>query len=413
MPCRPKSRIVVAKRQALLLKHSRPQIALTAIIFLATSAVAEESATENPAGFSYGKKGFQYDSGDGRNFLWFGVRLQSRYSNSLNEVLSEPGQPSSRSEDLSLNRGRLKLGGHLFTPRFAVYSEYDFTKDNLLDLRATYEFAPWLSLRAGQWKSEFNRERVDSSGAQQFVERSVATPFFTIDRQQGVMASGRIAAGRQFDSSFWFGRLSGAGRGGNLSKAEGLWMGRWQWNVTRRVLGFSQSDLGRRDAAAGSIAVAAVTGESRYTSFSGAGGGQLPGYAEGSSDRYRIRQVMLETAWQYHGFSWQQEYHRKEITDRVTNSEQKFRGGYAQAGMFFSELWQQFPRPLELALRYAEVRAGELSNELVERESTVAANWFFAGHRNKLTVDASHLRQSELMRTSKETRIRLQWDVSF
>jgi len=40
----------------------------------------------------------------------------------------------------------------------------------------------------------------------------------------------------------------------------------------------------------------------------------------------------------------------------------------------------------------------------------VAANYFFAGHRNKVTLDYSHLTQPGF---TPEDRVRLQWDVSF
>jgi len=376
-------------------------------------AAADTDSSKEEGGFSYGKKGLQYESADGANFLWFGVRLQSRYSNSEIDHDDEPGRASENSAETKLNRGRLKLGGHLFSPRFAVYSEYDFSKDQLLDLRVTLEVAPWLSIRAGQWKSEFNRERIDSSGAQQFVDRSIATPWFTVDRQKGIVASGRLAAGKTLDSSYWFGRLSGAGRGGDLDDADGLWMGRYQWNFTKRVLGFSQSDIGRRDRPAGSVAIAAISGKSMYTQFSGAGGGQILGFEGGQADRYEIRQALFETAWQYRGFSWQQELHWKKIRDSVSKREERIVGGYAQAGLFVSELWDGAPEPLEFALRYAEVDPDGGDNEGKERESVVAANWFFNGHRNKLSADVSRVLRRDVADNETETRVRLQWDVSF
>jgi len=390
---------------------------LAAAIFVGAviprQAAADDKPASDPGGFSYGSKGLQYQSADGNNFLWFGVRLQGRYTNSAIDYDEFPGQPSKEGTEIKLNRGRLKLGGHLLTPKLAVYTEFDFTKDQLLDLRVTYEFASWLSIRAGQWKSEFNRERIDSSGAQQFAERSIVTPWFTIDRQKGVVVFGRVGAGKAFDSSYWFGRLSGAGRGGDIDDADGLWMARYQWNFTRRVPGFGQGDLERRDNPAGSIAVAAISGKSMYTAFSSAGGGQLPGYSAGTSDRYRIRQTLLETAWRYRGFSWQQELHWKNITDSVTNTEQRLLGGYAQAGMFFSEIWQKFPEPLEIALRYASVDPGEKPDDRIEREYMLATNWFFNGHRNKLTADIARVDRRNVADTNTETRVRLQWDVSF
>jgi len=103
----------------------------------------------------------------------------------------------------------------LFTPlrpekperRRQACSEYDFVDSRLLDLRATYKFADWLSIRVGQWKSEFNRERIDSSGKQQFVERSIVTPWFTIDRQQAVLASGLLGKPSDLVMPWMFGLL--------------------------------------------------------------------------------------------------------------------------------------------------------------------------------------------------------------
>jgi phosphate-selective porin OprO/OprP len=387
-------------------------LTLGVIAIAASNGLAQESdANDGESRFSYGSKGLQYLSPEEDNFLWFGVRLQTRYTNFKDDIDDPPGQVTEEKGEVKLNRGRLKLGGHLLTPKFTVYTEYDFTKDQLLDFRASYEFAPWFSLRAGQWKSEYNRERIDSSGAQQFVDRSIATPWFTIDRQKGVVASGRLGAGTPHDSSYWFGRLSAAGRGGDIDDADGFWMGRYQWNFTRRVLSFSQSDLGQRKQAAGSIAIAAVSGDSKYTSFSGSGGGQLPGYVEGEPDQYHIEQALFESAWQLRGFSWQQELHWKQVKDSIAGTEQSWTGGYVQAGMFFSEIWSSIPEPLEFAIRFASVESGD--NVADEKEFVLAANWFFNGHRNKLTSDISRRTVRGADGTEHESRLRLQWDVSF
>lgn len=381
----------------------------------ATSAPAEDGSTgepsENP--FSYGDKGLQFDDGTGNNFLWFGVRVQTRWSGSRVTDDEVPGAPVSSSDELAINRARMKLGGHVLRPALTVYSEYDLVGDFLLDLRATYEFTDWLSVRIGQWKSPFNRERIDSSGAQQFVERSVVTPWFTIDRQQGVVFSGRLAPESRVDTSYWFGWLTGAGRGGDADDAEGLWLARLQWNVTGRVLGFSQSAISRPREAAGSIAIGAVSGKSGFTAYSSAGGGQLPDFSDGAPDRYRIEQLMIETAWQHGGFSWQQEIHWKQIEDTEAGGRTRLIGAYAQAGMFFSDLYGAFPDPLELAIRVAAVDPDRGRSGASEKELTLGANWFFKGHRNKLTLDLSRVDRRDAPDTNRSNRVRLQWDWSF
>jgi hypothetical protein len=190
------------------------------------------------------------------------------------------------------------------------------------------------------------------------------------------MASGRVGKGSRGDTSYWFGWLSGAGRGGDTSDADGLWLGRAQWNFNGRVLGFSQSAIGRPGEPAGSVAVAAVTGRSGYTAFSSAGGGQLPGFVDGEPDQYRLEQVMLETAYQHGGFSWQQELHWKSIDDSLNGETRRLIGGYAQAGMFFSEIHASFPEPLELAIRFARVDPDRDLGDDTEKEYTLASNWF-------------------------------------
>ncbi len=392
-----------------------PVTVLCILILIAgfsASANAQDEETQTSA-FSYGEQGLQYESSDGLNFLWFGVRLQTRASNSAIRQDEIPGNPTDRNRDFKINRGRLKLGGHLVSPAFTVYTEYDFSTDTLLDLRATYEFASWLSIRAGQWKSEFNRERIDSSGKQQFADRSILTPWFTIDRQKGLMASGRFAEGQTWDSSYWFGRVSGAGRGGDIEDADGMWLARYQWNFSGRVLPFSQSNLSKRDSPAGSVAFAFVSGNSAYTSFSSNGGGQLPGYVDGRPDQYQIQQMLAETAWQGHGFSWQQELHWKSIEDRVNGTDRKLLGIYVQAGMFFSEVWDAVPEPLEFAARFAYIDLDRGLSGDREWEFSVAANWFFNGHRNKLTTDLAYINRQMASETDTHVRFRLQWEWSF
>lgn len=388
------------------------KLTVTACLIAVPVVAAGEKAETSP--FSYGDQGWQYDDGTGDNFAWFGVRLQTRAANSRVTQTELPGDPVSQDSELAINRARLKLGGNVFSEDFTFYSEYDLVDSRLLDLRATYRFSDFLRVRTGQWKSEFNRERVDSSGKQQFVERSVVTPWFTVDRQQGVVASGRIGKGAPADSSYWFGWISGAGRGGDPSDADGLVLARWQWNFTGNLLGFSQSAVGRPDMPEGSVAVAAVSGNTPYTSFSSDGGGQIPGFSEGvTPGQYYLRQWLFETAYQHKGFSWQHEFHWKAINDELTGRTRRLRGGYAQAGMFFSESIDGFPEPLELAFRYARVDPDRDLPGDYEEEWTVAANWFFNGHRNKLTIDLSRVFRRLAPETDTSNRVRLQWDWSF
>ena len=152
--------------------------------------------------FYYGKKGLTYDP-EGLTNLWIGVRLQTRFDDYPGQNPSAADLRPERDSELDLNRGRLKGGGPLGAEWLDVYFEYDQPSDYLLDLRATLKLTDQLFLRVGQWKSDFNRERIDSSGKQQMTERSISNYWFAIDRQPGVALSGRFANGTSADSNWW------------------------------------------------------------------------------------------------------------------------------------------------------------------------------------------------------------------
>ncbi len=83
-------------------------------------------------------------------------------------------------------------------------------------------------------------------------------------------------------------------------------------------------------------------------------------------------------------------------------------------GYFFHELLPSFPEELEIAARWAFVDPDTTVPDDRRHELTLAVNWFFAGHRNKLTVDASRLTLEVPGGADlAEDRVRVQWDVSF
>ena len=382
----------------------------------APSAGAQENPlADDPAAVSVRyDKGLEIETADGNYRFHFNLRAQLRYTNADTDEHPQPGDILESSDDFSINRGRVKLGGHAYRPWLEHYTEYDVVGNRLLDLRFNIQPKEEIGVRIGQYKVLYNRERVDSSGKQQFVERSIVTRPFTLDRQSGITMLGRLFSDTAADSSYTLGVFTGTGRGGD-SDDDGrpLYAARWQWNFLGRVLGFSQSDIGRRGEPAASLSIAGATNRSRFTRFSSAGGGQLEGFGNGESGQYDTEQWMLEAAYQSKGLSFQGEYHEKDIEDRATMLVTELSGYYAQLGYFFHELSESFPQPLEMAVRYARVDRASVP-ELSGEESTLAVNWFFSGHNNKITADFSHLRDFEEGPGSESGwRARLQWDVSF
>ena len=383
-----------------------------------SQATVTEAAEPEPGGdgfkaVEYGKDGLDIRSRDGNFAAHIDWRAQLRFTSRDFDDPIAPN-PDDREGDFAVNRARFKLGGHAYRTWLTYYLEYDFPRSALLDLRFSLKARDELQLRVGQWKVPLNRERVDSSGKQQFAERSIVTPWFTLDRQQGANVYGRLWSGRRADSWYNLGVYSGTGRGGVGSNERPLVLGRWQWNFLKRDLPFSQCDLKKHERPTGTIAVAAASWQGPYTAFSTAGGGALPGFPVGNKDSYKVEQAVLETAFMYRGFSWQQEIHRKRVETVATGKTTELEGWYAQVGYFFHGVFEWFPKKLEIAIRLAQVDPDVALEEGHLGEATMAFNYFFYGHRNKLTLDISRINDRSGEPGKRwENRVRLQWDVSF
>jgi phosphate-selective porin len=391
----------------------RRVLSAVALILLLGAPAHGQQATDDapPVKISYGEEGLTLESADGRFGASVGLRAQFRWSYPLDDdpiTADEFDDPDNA--EFAIRRARVKFGGHAYSRTITYYTEYEILSNRLLDLRATLERWPAFQVRIGQWKPEYNRERRDSSGEQQFVDRSIVNRTFTIDRQPGMMVFGRLFPGERADSRYFAAVLSGAGLNNFDDEGTPMWFGRYQWNPLGRDLEFSQSDVTIRKSPAASIATAFLGNRSRYTRYSSSGGGELDGFPSDLAERYDIRQALVEAAYHFKGLSFQAEYHRKRIDDRVTTVRTSMDGAYAQAGYFFHQLWPSVPRPLELAFRAAYVDGDP--SAIVRRELSVAGNWFFNRHRSKLTLDVSRLTTTDPTVDGGVWRARFQWDIS-
>lgn len=69
---------------------------------------------------------------------------------------------------------------------------------------------------------------------------------------------------------------------------------------------------------------------------------------------------------------------------------------------------------MEIAARYANYVPDKQTIQNNEDELSIATNWFFKGHKNKLTLEFSWFDYETIEGTVDSTsRFRVQWDVSF
>ena len=251
------------------------------------NAVANAVDANSPIKVSYGSKGFRFETRDGNfqtNLQW---RAQMRYTN---PYASDPRQASnfedSGSSSFEPRRLRMKIGGHGFQPWLKYYFEVDLqpardvddssskASARVIDYRIDLAKWDWGGIRVGQWKIDLNRERVDSSGRQQFVARSIVNRAFTVDRQIGVQLRGHLFKNTPADMRYYAGVFNGEGRGVRNSSNDHLYMGRLQWNFLGRDLGFRQTDVEFTEKPTGSFAIAGFTNTSACTRWSSSGCGK-------------------------------------------------------------------------------------------------------------------------------------------
>lgn len=363
---------------------------------------------------NYGSKGFEFRTTDNNYLLQIQSRFQFRAYTPFNkESMNYQSFDTEVKRGFVLNRARLKVGGNAYRPWLKFFWEYELASNKLLDFRFMVEKFSWLKLKVGQWKVHYNRERVISSGRQQTVDRSILIYPFTIDRQQGVSLYGNIGQGIG-SFNYWISVLTGTGRGakGN-DDGHLMYMSRLQWNMFGKEVKFIGSDLNHSKTPKGLLAIAAVTNRSAYTRFSADGGGHLPGFENSSSGQYRVNQFLIESAFMYKGFSWQQEFHWKEIDDTKLDELTHLYGNLVQAGFFLHSIIEWFPPQLEIAGRYAFYYPDRNIKDKKNTEYSATINWFFNGHNNKLSADISYLKVEESINKSiSDWRYRLQWDIS-
>src|SRR5690606_6608870 len=151
--------------------------------------------------FKEDKKGFGVVSGDSLYSVKFQFRMQNRaayVSESLDDL-------AAKSFELRVRRLRLKLEGFVYDPKLTYYIQLSFSRGDM-DWRGTensvvntspnvirdaviyYNPTENLKFGFGQTKLPGNRQRVISSGDQQFVDRSLVNETFNIDRDFGFFA---------------------------------------------------------------------------------------------------------------------------------------------------------------------------------------------------------------------------------
>ncbi|MBN8219834.1 MAG: hypothetical protein J0L53_02870 [Spirochaetes bacterium] len=386
-----------------------------------------------PVGVEYvSGKGLTFDTGDGKFAATMQHRLQFRYAYPFDADPRSIANLNEEGHSFMVRRARFKLSGHAFKPWLKYNFQYDWSQPILRDFWIGVERFSWLQLRVGRGKVIYNDERVSSSGAQQFVNRSIVNDVFTIDRQQGVQLLGRVLPNTPADFSYVVGVFAGRGVGERLNDDTNLmYAARLQWNAIGDPIEFTQSDYKSTQKWQLNIAAGAATNQSNCTAFEtdatscrsvpGSNYTTTIGTAAGTvrPGQFQVDQAVFEIRSIYKGLYFKHEAHVKRITDQGTATtpwprEAEMWGGLVQLGYFPHNAWDAIPSELEVAGRMAFVDPNINIAGNDQYEYTGILNWFANGHSNKISFEVTHhVLQNPAGGYASEQRYRSQWEFSF
>lgn len=329
---------------------------------LGKTTVKQQETSTKPNGkvpyFSF-KNGIGIASPDSSYSLNIRFRIQNRaLMNTVSDEDFSPGSFEGR-----VRRCRLSFTGHVVNPKLSYYLQLSFSRGDMdwsvadvttqnvspnvvRDAMIFYKPNPNLQLGMGQGKLPGNRQRVNSSGALQFYDRSLVNATFTPDRDFGFFGVYTLKGSHGGVTLFKGAISTGEGRNSNLSNHGLAYTSRVEYlpfgNFTDGG-DYFEGDLARESKPKLSLAAGYMLNDMAVRT-----GGQLGRdlYAQKSFNLY-----MADMVFKYKGFCFLSEYIRRDADGpQVLGSDSKIRtiitgdGINNQVSYCFKSMW-------ELALR--------------------------------------------------------------
>jgi phosphate-selective porin OprO and OprP len=360
------------------------------------------------------QKGFGFVTSDSIFSLNFQFRMQNRamyISKTDTDVAPE-------TFEFRVRRLRLKFAGFVYNPKLTYYIQLSFARGDMdwrgfensrinsspnvvRDAVIYYNPNPKLRLGFGQTKLPGNRQRVVSSGDQQFFDRSIVNARFTIDRDFGFF-------GHYTTKYFIFrGALtSGEGRNSDISNNGLASTGRIEILPFGAFTGendYVEGDLEREKTLKVSLASTYSHNENALRQS-----GQL------GNDLYDSRTmdaVEIDVLAKYNGWAWYSEFMNRKANDPITFNPAnltQISSVYTGYGVL-SQMSYLFKNNFEVAARYAMTRPSSqlFDNSLVpslnERQMEnyeFGVTRYLNGHRLKVQGGLMYSKLTDLRTNS-------------
>jgi phosphate-selective porin OprO and OprP len=377
----------------------------------------QEISKSKPVDYKLGK-GFTLTSPDEKFQLSLGGRLQARYTyldGEVNKITPDSGK-------FEVKRMKMWMSGYAYTKDLTYLLQVDFAQGGSTKIidhaYLNYRIIDEIQILAGQTKVPFGRQWLNSSGGQQFVDRSTASDFFRPGYDTGVKLNGELMKGL---ATYEFGVYGGAGQsatrattGDNIASAIAA---RVSVNPFGKMGYSSESDVDNTPKPLLSVGASyygntlnktASTFETNNITLAGANGWLGKGIAAlgTTTEKVAVDTYGVDAAFKWRGLSAQAEYLNGEAEGQTGRKHLRADGYYAQVGYFV------LPQSLELALRYSFVDPNiRLSNNHIV-DTSGAISYFFNKQSLKLQGDITNTHDQSKGRVDDMT-YRLQAQVIF
>ena len=380
-------------------------LAVYICILVTTSTQGQEKE-----GYKLGK-GIHLVSADSFS-LKFSARIQSLYQAEIINASSE------FNDGFQIRRARLKFDGFAYTKKLqykielaiansdinsGAIPESGNTANIVLDAYVKWNFAGKWSLWFGQTKLPGNRERVISSQALQFVDRSNVNARFNIDRDAGVQLhyngnkvnlAGALSMGEGRNMV-----IQNKGGYGYTMRAEFLPFGKFTGKGD-----YFASDLVREPSPKLSVGITYDLNDRASRER-----GQLGDFMTAERD---LSTWFADAHYKYNGFSSLIEYAHKSAPQGpvIRDVEGNFQDAFYTGEGFSGQAGYLFTSNLELAGRYTAVIPEHSTGRNKNVQYTFGVSKFFAEHSLKIQTDLTLIRED-----TKEDQLlyRLQLELGF
>lgn len=381
------------------LSKTNKMIILSLVVFFVANPI-RGLAQAKPALNFYAKKqkGFGFVTSDSTFSLNFQFRMQNRAAYiSKSETDLKP-----EAFEFRVRRLRMKFTGFAINPKITYYFQLGFSRGDLdwrsqdinivnnspniiRDAVVYYNPNSKLRLGFGQTKLPGNRQRVVSSGDQQFFERSIVNARFTWDRDFGFFG--------HYTTPYVILRgalTSGEGRNAELSNNGLAYTGRVELLPFGKFTGendYQEGDLEREEKLKVSLAATYSQNDKALRQQ-----GQL------GNDLYKsrtLKAIELDLLAKYNGWAWYSEFMNRTTDNPITtnpNNPSQVSAVYAGHG-FMSQMSYLFKNNFEVAGRYAMTQPSSKLydnsvapslNEKQMQNYELGVTRYFNGHRLKV-----------------------------